>query len=178
MGAAEGRDKLHSLDNTSRDISKKGFGTVDLLSAFAKAVGSAMDLANRLSAEFDLKDELLSGRVNVLTKTDCLSHQDKEPSKHTSCFYNWFSKQMIGNYENWVFAQPVKDRCLVSYKSVYDILNSLMGMGLVNVCRCDLPPLWGPVYPRYSLGLEKSDDNRLSTPSLPQEELPPVSSRD
>ena len=66
--ATEGRDKLPSLDNLTIEIPKKGFETIDLSSAFAKAGGPPMDLANRLSPEFDLKDELLSGRVKVLTK--------------------------------------------------------------------------------------------------------------
>ena len=35
-GAAEGREKLSSLDNLSIGISKKGFKTVDLLYAFVK----------------------------------------------------------------------------------------------------------------------------------------------
>ena len=99
-GATEGREKLPALDNLPIDISKKGFKTADLLSAFAKSGGSAMDLTNRLPPEFDLKEELLIGRVKVATKTDCLACHDKESSKHTSRFYNWFSKQMGVNYEN------------------------------------------------------------------------------
>ena len=72
-----------------------------------------MDLANRLSPEFDLKGEL-SDRVNVPTKTDCPVWNDKGASKNTSRFYNWFSKHMIGNDGNWAFEQPVKDWCLSS----------------------------------------------------------------
>ena len=53
---------------------------------------------------------------------------------------------MIGNYENWAFAQPVEDRRLVAYKSAYYNLYSLMEMGLVSVSRGDLPLLCGPVY--------------------------------
>ena len=61
---------MSPLGNLSIELSKKGFETVDLLEAFVKPDGSAMDLTNRLSQEFDLKEELVSGRVKVLTKTD------------------------------------------------------------------------------------------------------------
>ena len=129
--ASESRVKLPAVGNLSREMPKKGFETVDLLSAFVKPGGSAMDLTHRLSPEFDLKEELLSGRVKVLTKTDRLVPRDKK-SKRKYCFYNWFSKQMIWNYENWVSAQRVEDWCLVSYKCLYDSLHSLMGMSLVS----------------------------------------------
>ena len=131
-----------------------------------------MDLANRLPAEFGLKEELLSGRVKVLTKTDRLARHDKEASKHTSRFYNWFSRQMVGNYENWVFAQPAKYRFLVSYKSAYDNLDSLMEMVWQTYVGGDLPLLWGPVYQWYCMGLGKSDAERLEIPSLPQGDFP------
>ena len=82
---------------------------------------------------------------------------------------------MVGNYENWGFAQHVEDCCLVSYKSAYDNLDSLMEMGLVNVSLGD-PPALGPVYQWYCVGLGKSDAKRLEPP-FPQEELPRASSR-
>ena len=84
LGATEGRDKLSSLDNLSIEIYKEGFRTFDLLSAFVKAGGSAMDLTHRLSPEFDLKEELLSGRAKVATEADCHAPHDKGASKHTS----------------------------------------------------------------------------------------------
>ena len=88
LGAKEGREKFPALYNLSIDISKKGFKTTDLLSAVLKADGSAMNLTNRLSQEFDLKDELLSGRVKGMAETDCLATHDKAASKRTSLFYN------------------------------------------------------------------------------------------
>ena len=83
--------EIAPLDNLSTEICKKGFQTVDLLSAFVQAGGSAMDLDKRLSPEFNLNEELLSGRVKVLTKTDCLEWHSKEASNRTSFFYNYFS---------------------------------------------------------------------------------------
>ena len=131
-----------------------------------------------MSPESELKDELRSGRVKVLADTDRLEWHGAEASMHTSCFYNYFSKQLVGNYENLVFAQPVGEWCLVSYKSDYGNLNCLMGMDMANVGRGDLPNLWGPDYQRYYLGLGKYDTRRLEIPSLPQEESAHASSRD
>ena len=132
FGASEVRANSPPFDNLSSEMSKQGFGAVDLLSAFAKADGSAMDLTNRLSPEFDLKEELLSGRVKFLTKTAFLAPHGKKMSKHTPCCYNWFSKQRIWNYETSAFAKPVNDWRPVSYKSICDNLGSLMEMSLVN----------------------------------------------
>ena len=84
FGASEVRANSPPFDNLSSEMSKQGFGAVDLLSAFAKADGSAMDLTNRLSPEFDLKEELLSGRAKVATEADCHAPHDKGASKHTS----------------------------------------------------------------------------------------------
>ena len=128
---------MPALGNLPSEMSKKGFETVDLLSACAKPDGSAMNLADLMPPEFDLREELLSARVKVLTKTDRLAPQDKKAATKTSCFYNWPSKQMIGNYENWVFAQPVEDWCLVSYKSLCESLGNLMCMFPVNENRND-----------------------------------------
>ena len=97
-GTQEGREKLSALYNLSIEISKKGCQAGDLLSAFVKADGSAIDRDHRLSPWFDLKEELLSGRVKVLTKTDCLEWPNKEAANHTSYFYNPPSRQLIGNY--------------------------------------------------------------------------------
>ena len=80
--------KLSALGNLSRELPKKGFGTVDLMSGFVKPDLYAVDLRNLMSPEFDLKSELISGRVEDLTKTDCLSYRDSMTAKRTSCFYN------------------------------------------------------------------------------------------
>ena len=177
-GATEGREKLPSLENLSIELSKKGCETVDLSDAFVKLVGSAMDLSNRLSPEFDLKSELLSGRAKALAKTDFAAYRDSMTSGRTSRFYNWRPKQMIGNYENRVFAQPVRDWSLVSVRGLYDNLDSLMEMGMVTSCWGDPPHQGGPVYKWFYLGLEQSEFQRLAIPTSHQEELPPASSRD
>ena len=127
------------MDNLPIELTKKGFGAADLLPAFAMPGGSPVDLENRPSPEFDLKSELLSGRATVLTKTDCLFYRDKKTSLRTSRFYNFPLKQMIGAYENWVFAQPAKDLFLVSSKSLYDYLDSLMQMDLQRLVGA-IPP--------------------------------------
>ena len=69
------------------------FETADLLSAFVKPGGSQIDPAMRLSPEFDLKSELLSGRADVLTKTGRAAFRDARTGTRTSCFYNYRPKQ-------------------------------------------------------------------------------------
>ena len=108
----------------------KGFQSVNLLSGFVKPGGDALGNL-RLSPEFDLKFELTNGRVNALTKTDCLAWHDSGTSERTSCFIIICRNISSGIYKNWVFAQPVKDWSIGSSKSDYVYLESLMGMGLV-----------------------------------------------
>ena len=62
-GAAAGRQKLSDLYNLSSHIRKQGFQTVDLLSAFVNPGGYQIDLDARSSTDFDLKADLLNGRV-------------------------------------------------------------------------------------------------------------------
>ena len=123
----------------------------DLLYAFVNPDGSQMDLAMRLSPEFDLKSELSSGRANVLAKTDCLPLRDSRTTKNTSPPYNYFQNQYVGNYKNWVFAQPVKDWCLVAFTAAYDNVESLMEMGLLAPSGDLFPQTWGAVYQRFFL---------------------------
>ena len=85
---------------------------------------------------------------------------------------------MVGDYEIWAFAQPVKDWRLVPYKSLYGPLGSLVEMGSVTSCRGDPPKQWGPAYQWFYLGLKQSEYRRLDIPNFPQEELYHVSSRD
>ena len=61
---------ISSLCNLSRMITSGGFRTGDLLSAFVKSGGPEIDRFARLFRDFDLKEELLSGRVKCLTKID------------------------------------------------------------------------------------------------------------
>ena len=120
----------------------------------------------------------MNGRVRAPTKTDCLVWHDSRTSKHTSCLYNYIPKQFVGNYKNWVFAQPVKDWSTGSYKAVYDYLEGLMGMGLVADVGGRFPKSWGKAYRWDFLDLKQSERQRLVTPVLTAEELPPASSRD
>ena len=83
-GAADGHLELSSLDNFARVISRGGFQTVDLLDALVNPDGSQIDRGDRSSPDFSLKEELLSGRVKVLTKTDFPEWNNKEAAKNTS----------------------------------------------------------------------------------------------
>ena len=107
----------------------------------------------RLPPEFDLKSERLICRVKVLTKTDCAAFRDPRTGKHTSRFYNYFSKQFVGNYKNWGSAQPAKDWCMGAFKGTYDLIGGLTEMGLVASCGGGFPQTWGMAYQWFFLGL-------------------------
>ena len=78
--AADGHVKLSAVDNTSSAIQRKGRQAVDLASAFVKPGGSQIDRDARFSPDFNLKEELLSGRVKGLSKTDRPEWHKKEVS--------------------------------------------------------------------------------------------------
>ena len=56
------------------------------MSGFVKPGGSFFDQTLCMSPEFDLKSELMSGRVKALTKTDFLVWRDLRTTKRKSCF--------------------------------------------------------------------------------------------
>ena len=72
-GAAQGRENSPAVGNLESELPMEGFAPAYLLSWFVKSDGSQMDLEMRLSPEFDLKSELLSGRVKAFTKLTALS---------------------------------------------------------------------------------------------------------
>ena len=137
-----------------------------------------MDLARRLPPEFDLKSELLIGRAKVLTKTDCAVFRDSRTGKRTPCCYNYSPRQFVCNYKNWVFAQPVNDWCLGSFKGAYDLLGNLMGMRLVSSSGDGFPQTCGTAYQWPYPGLAQSASLSLEIPVLTPGELFPASSRD
>ena len=109
-GTVQGHENLAAIEFLESElVKKKGFQTVNLLTVFVKPEGASLENDLRLSPEFDLKSELAHGRVKALTKTDCTVWHDSRTSKHTSCFYNYLPKQFVGDYKNWVSAQPVED---------------------------------------------------------------------
>ena len=141
--AARGRENLSAIYNLEGELPMEGFETVDLLPAFVKPGGSQVDLTMLLSPGFDLKSELLRCRVQVLTKTDCAVFRDSRTVKHTSCFYNYSTKQFVGNYKNRVFAQPAKEWCIWSFKGDCDLIDGLMEMGRVASFGGGFPPKLG-----------------------------------
>ena len=170
---------MPEIDNLESELPRKGFEAVDLRSGFVKPGGPQMDLAMRLSPEFDLTSELLRGRSKDLTKTDCAAFRDPRTGEHTSRFYNYFAKQFFGRYKNWGFAQPAKDWCLGSFKGAYDIIEGLVEMGQVSSCGEGFPQTWGVVCQWFLLGLGQSESLSLEIPALaPEAELGPASSRD
>ena len=123
------------------------------VSAFVKPDGPQIDRGDRLSPDLELQVALLSDRVKVLTKTECPEWNNKDASKHTSYFSNSISRKLAGTYENWVFAHPVKDRCLTTYKCTLGDLDKLVGMGLLKVCWGDPAPAMGASLPVDLLGI-------------------------
>ena len=69
-GVADGQFELPALGKLYSAISRRGFQTVDLLSAFVKPDGPPIGRGARFSPDFNLGDGLLNGRVKVLAKTD------------------------------------------------------------------------------------------------------------
>ena len=127
-----GRENLAAAEFPEIELAKKSFRTINLLTGIVKPGGASLENDLRLCPEFDHKSELLRGRVKALTKTDRLVWRDSRTTKRTSCFYNYLPNQYVGNYENRVFAQPVKDWSIGSYKSASGYLEGLMEMGLVS----------------------------------------------
>ena len=52
----------------------------------------------------------------------------------------------VGNYENWVFAQPAKECCVSSYKAVSDTLQGLEKLNLGANVKEGITDSWGKVY--------------------------------
>ena len=87
--------------------------------------------------------ERLEGLAEVLAKTDRLPLYCAEASYRTSYFYNQFPSQLVGDYENLVYAQPAKDWCLTTSKCTIGDLGNLPKGGLAKVILADRPTKWG-----------------------------------
>ena len=177
MGVEQGRGNLKATEFIEKELGIKGFRTVDLLSGFLMANGENLS-GDFLSMDFDLKNWLLEGKIKALTKTDSCVYRDLCINKHTSCWYNSFSKQYVGNYENWVFAQPVKGWCVSSYKAIFDNLEQISEMGIAGKGAEDFSDSWGTAYNWFYLYIKLSGRNRLEIPVLTPGEMSPVLPRD
>ena len=115
---------------------------------FARPGGSnaGIDVGGRLSGSFDWVRERLEGLAEVLAKTDRLPLYCAEASYRTSYFYNQFPSQLVGDYENLVYAQPANDRCLTTSKRTIGNLRNLTQRGMRKAIWDDLPTEWGNVY--------------------------------
>ena len=105
----------------------------------------------------DMWKELFKGRAGVLTKTDWLSWACDPASKNTPYLYNKCSSHLVGNYENWVSAQPMRDWRLTTFDTVADTCEIPIDEGISQVACGDLPRAWGDVYPWFYMGLENSE---------------------
>ena len=84
----------------------------------------------------------------------------------------------VGDYENWVFAQPAKDWFVRSYKTTFGDLQALGKMDLLRGLKEGLTDAWGAVCFWYFLDIETSERNLLELRNLTPGEMSPVSSRD
>ena len=88
------------------------------VSAFVKPDGPQIDRGARMFPDFNLKDEILSGLVKVLTETDFAEWNNREASRHTSYFYNTF----LGN---WSVTTKIASLRIQSKSGVWRIPNAL-----------------------------------------------------
>ena len=150
-GAEEVHEELKGVEFVEKEITIKGFETVDPLSGFVTLNGGGGHLpGDFLRLDFDLKDWLLKGKSKRSKKTDSCVYHDSEVNKHSSCWCNSLSKHLAGNYENRVFAQAVKDWRVGSYKTIFDSLKTLGQMDLLKNVKEGLSGEWRTVYFGFS----------------------------
>ena len=79
-----------------------------------------------------------------------------ELSKQTSYVYNQISGKWVGNCENKVWAQSVKDWWLTTFKCILDTYAIPIGEGRTEVVWGDLPTKWKKEYNWSRLGLKEA----------------------
>ena len=133
-GAPQGHERLTETEFNDIELGKKkGPQAVNLLSVFVTSEGGNLP-GDFSSGDLDLETLLLEGKIEALARTDSCVWHDSNIDKNTSWRYNYFSKQYVGNYRNWVFARQVKDWAISSYKASFDILQELAKESfLVNI---------------------------------------------
>ena len=163
-GVEQGREDLKATEFNEKELGIKGFKTVDLLSGFALANGGNLDVYF-LSMDPDLKKWLLGGEIKALAKTDFCVYRDALLGKHTSCWYNSFSKMYVGDYANWVFSQPDKDWRVSSYKAVFGTLHGRDKTNLTANVKDGLTDSWWAVYFWFFSTLKRRGGIVLSSPA-------------
>ena len=132
-------------------ISERGFGDADIPSAFVLPGCTAADIEGcvRNSPHCDLRKASPRGETKVIVKTDCLPFTTTASKKGASYYCNRSPSQLVWNYENMAFGQPVKDRSLSMYKAVFGVRENLVAQIQAGGFSADLPGKWGSVYPRF-----------------------------
>ena len=90
--------------------------------AFARTDGhnAEIDVETRTPNDFAFGRELLECLIDVRATANFRSWYCTEVSPRASYFYNQFPVELIGNFENWDYAHPVKDWCLGTSKCILD----------------------------------------------------------
>ena len=124
-----------------------GISTYHFRPDFVKPGGSAFDIDDLLRncPNFDIGKELPRRRRKIPTKQMvCLLRA--HPLIRIRLITNHLSSQLVGNYGNSDFAQPVTDWRLATYVAVLDFRENLVAQGLATQVWGDPPAPWGHVY--------------------------------
>ena len=141
FGTVDGGAKLSAMEYPTGRIANQNFDTVECLKSFVRMGGpnAELDVETRTSGNFDLERDLSDGRAEDPAKTDWLPWYRHGAQKRTSYFYNQLSAQLVGDYVNWVFAQPAKDRRLTTPKTTLGTYGIVSEGGREEIARWGLP---------------------------------------
>ena len=81
------------------------------------------------ATDFNLFRRIAAGNFRGLTQTDPHHFCDKVNKTNSSYYYKQIDAQFVGNYENWVPSQPVKDWSVATSKSPMGLLKVLIADG-------------------------------------------------
>ena len=162
--------ELGSLYVLSPRIKKQRFSAFDFFSAFAWKGGhkAEIDAETRMSGNFDLRRELLEGREKVPTEKDCHPIYCEEASTRTYYIHNRFPIQLVGNYENRLYAQPAKDWRIKTSKCTISYWEMPTQGGLPKVIWGDLSTTCEKVYNLFRVWLKESRRKALEAPPFTQ----------
>ena len=72
------------------------------------------------------------GDPDILGKTDCLPVTATPSNMSIAYYYDRLYSQLVGNYENWARAHPVKDRRLTTYRTALGVRENLVFRSLAT----------------------------------------------
>ena len=124
-------------------ISKRDLETVDFAASFVLPDGTTAEPGDVFRNCPFLPPQRCHGDLMVRAKTYCRPFMSTPYNKNPYYYYNILSAKLGRNYENLVFAQPVKDWFLATYKTALGARGDLVERNLATGGLCDLPETWG-----------------------------------